>query len=137
MNNPFGNQDNSKEFKPLRWLFGIVLVSLFVFVIYQNYIVYFTENRYTIGVISGTYSSSKSIGRLYSFNINDDVITHSCTTKSCRNLTLGDRYIVRYYVGHKIISELMVDYSVPVGIEAPKDGWNKIPDSIVRREGSY
>lgn len=127
--NPFEKDDyNGPEFKPLRWLFVIICISLAIYGGYRFYVVSFSEYRYTIGVISGTFSNSKTV------SVEGEIIMNSCTSNPCKLLTDGDRFIVRFFPGHQTVSELMMNYPVPIGIDPPSSGWSEIPLYILQQE---
>jgi len=134
MNNTFDKDDfNGPEFKPLRLLFGIFIVLFISYLVYKQYVLSYSDFRYTIGVISGTYSDSKTVGKWYSFSVDGEIITHSCTSNPCKLLGDNSRFIVKYFPGHPDVSELMLNYPVKADIDAPDDGWVEIPQSLFNR----
>ncbi len=117
-----------KDAKRIKFLFLVFCAIGFIFFIYKAYYFRTAKYRYTIAVITGKYNDSKTFGITFIYNVNGISINGDCIDNDCHYLKTGKRYLVKYFTDKPSWNSLYPHIEVPVGIEAPSEGWEDVPN---------
>ncbi|MEQ8533507.1 MAG: hypothetical protein RIB86_16750 [Imperialibacter sp.] len=112
-------------------LIASLLVSALTYVFYKGYTVNNSEVRYTIGEILEKYSDSKGVGKKVIYRVGSEDIRVHCFSPQCKEATVGDRYVLKYYIDNPVFFEILFDHPITGRFEVPMDGWEQVPSDLI------
>lgn len=116
-----------------KWAVRFFFLFLFVgfgYVCYKAYVEYTSEVRYTVLHFYETYSDSKRNGMKVSYLAEGELRYANCFTMKCKKIKKGERRLGYYYIDDPTFYGILYDIKVPDSVQAPKEGWEEIPEFL-------
>jgi hypothetical protein len=110
----------------LFWLF------LFGYVCYKAYVEYTSERKYTVLHFFRKYSDSKGTGVSISYLVNGEEMIVNCFNNDCKEVTVGEKRLGYFFVDDPVFYGIYFNISVPDSVVPPENGWDEIPEYLIR-----
>lgn len=116
-----------RQIKGIVLILGIILFGLLVQLL--NNWIQDKPKYYTTGTVEKIYSTANMrVHALYSYSTKGRVYKGSISIYGFEEVVIPKkRFIVSIPIGYDTEGVIMFDHPVPDGIEAPAEGWKKIP----------
>ena len=126
--------NNYKDWTDPQTKWAIRLLFLFLFIglgygLYKAYVSYTSDVRYTVIYFYDRYSDSKRNGMKVSYLAAGKIQFDNCFTMKCKKIKKGERRLGYYYVDDPAFYGFL-DIKVPDSVQAPKEGWEEIPEFL-------
>jgi hypothetical protein len=122
----------TKDTKMKLVLFGALFLVGIMGVIYSHWLSSLPQ-IYTIGTIEKIWKPrSGGYEALFKYRLNGKEYTNSSTIRDFDKVAkVGSRFIVEVPEGHLYEGDMLFHLQVKSGVEAPEEGWKKIPKSVL------
>jgi hypothetical protein len=113
-------------------IFFLFWLSLFGYVCYKAYVEYTSERKYTVLHFFRKYSDSKGTGVSISYLVNGEEMIVNCFNNDCKEVTVGEKRLGYFFVDDPVFYGIYFNISVPDSVVPPENGWDEIPEYLIR-----